>query len=87
MIQQLKKREPHIQLSHYISNEIENVICDELEVPCFIDDEKNESKSENQKHHDDDDNNDEVDYSYAMKRNFRKDSKTIDEKDFEHNFQ
>ncbi|EFO21495.2 hypothetical protein LOAG_06991 [Loa loa] len=78
LIQQLKEREPHIKLSHYISKEVQDVIRDELKLPSFINDDKNGSEADEEQRLDD-----EVDYSYAMKRHFQRDSKTFDEEDIE----
>ncbi|CAG9540911.1 unnamed protein product [Cercopithifilaria johnstoni] len=84
LIQQLKEREPYIELNHYLSKEIQDVICDKLKLRDFTTDEKNTSKiNEDQQFDDDNDNDDnEVDYSYAMKRHFQQDNKTLDGEDF-----
>lgn len=78
-MQQLKEREPRIELSHYVDKEIQDVVRDKLKLPDFIIDNKNESKSNEDQQFD---NNDEVDYSYAMKRHFERDSEKFDGKDF-----
>ncbi|KAL3995510.1 hypothetical protein ACH3XW_26090 [Acanthocheilonema viteae] len=87
LIEQLKEHEPGIELNHYVSKEIQDVIRDELKLPNFINDGKNGSRfSEHQEFDDDDDDDDdEVDYSYAMKRHFQGNSKVFDGTDFEHN--
>uniref|UniRef100_A0A0R3RNF2 Tetratricopeptide repeat protein n=1 Tax=Elaeophora elaphi TaxID=1147741 RepID=A0A0R3RNF2_9BILA len=78
LIQQLKEREPQIELSRYINKEIQNIISHELKLLGIIDDEKIGSESGEEQRFDDD----EVDYSYAMKRNFQRDDKIFDENDF-----
>uniref|UniRef100_A0A7I4KED3 Anaphase-promoting complex subunit 4 WD40 domain-containing protein n=1 Tax=Brugia malayi TaxID=6279 RepID=A0A7I4KED3_BRUMA len=68
LVQQLKDREPSIELNRYINKEIQDIICEKLKLSSFITDNKNLSECDNDQQST---NDEEVDYSYAMKRNFQ----------------
>ncbi|EJW78104.1 hypothetical protein WUBG_10987, partial [Wuchereria bancrofti] len=68
LVQQLKDREPSIELNRYVNKEIQDIICEKLELSSFITDDKNLSECGNDQQFA---NDEEVDYSYAMKRNFQ----------------
>ncbi|MCP9263725.1 hypothetical protein DINM_007106 [Dirofilaria immitis] len=81
LIQKLKENEPNIDLNCYINKEMQDTICNELQLPDFTNDKKNESEFDQDQQRFNDD--EEVDYSYALKRNIQRQSKMFDEKDFE----
>ncbi|VDN33955.1 unnamed protein product [Gongylonema pulchrum] len=72
LIQQLMQREPHIQLSRFISKQMLDSVCDELKMPHLLDEAGDEAGSG-------DERDEGVEYSYAMKRLIKRNSEALKE--------
>ncbi|CEF68255.1 Intraflagellar transport protein 140 homolog [Strongyloides ratti] len=70
-IQDLLKKKTEIKITDYISKEVLDQICDNLNLPRLVENENNLSEDE--------DDNKDVDYSHALKRNIDKQQDSEDE--------